>query len=69
MLNNTIKEICRRHGLSFIDTEHDVTLFSVKGFRKSSYFRCGFDDVHLNRAGILRLAKHLKFLAHNTRIF
>ena len=68
MLNNTIMEICKRHGLSFIDTEHDVKLFSVNGFRRSSYFRRGLDDVHLNKDGILRLGKHLKFLAHNPDI-
>ena len=65
-LNDSIIEICRTHGLNFIDTEYDVKLFSNNyGMRRSFYFRKGYDDVHLNRAGISRLGKHLKYLAHS----
>ena len=68
ILNNAIKEMCRMHGHSFVDTESKVKLFSNNGHRKSAFFRQGFDDVHLNKSGISRLGKHLKYIAHNNLI-
>ena len=65
-LNDAIIEICKTQGLNFIDTEYNVRLFSNNyGARRSFYFKRGFDNVHLNRAGITRLGKHLKYLAHH----
>ena len=68
ILNKAIKEMCRMHGHSFVDTESKVKLFSNNGHRKSAFFRQGFDDVHLNKSGISRLGKHLKYIAHNNLI-
>ena len=49
-----------------ISTEKDRNLFANRyGFRKSMYFsHKGPDNVHLNGAGVIRLAKHLKYHAH-----
>ena len=50
-----------------ISTEENRYLFANRyGFRKSSlYFsHKGEDNVHLNHAGVIRLAKHLKYHAH-----
>ena len=63
-LNNFIKQICCMHGLFFVDTELRNKLFSIDGKRKNFYFKNNFDDVHLNKPGIARLGKHLKYLAH-----
>ena len=63
-LNDFIRHICRTHGLFFIDTELRNRLFSNGSIRKDFYFRSRFDDVHLNRAGVARLGKHLKYFAH-----
>ena len=56
--------------VEFINTELDRNLFSTnQGFRKSYYFIPDTnkiqDNVHLNRFGVSRLAKHLKFISHN----
>ena len=50
-----------------VSTELDRCLFSFKdGYRKANYFvNKGEDNVHLNGLGIVRLAKHLKFVAHH----
>ena len=52
--------------LNFIDTEYRLYLFSdSNGFRKPIYFKpIGTDNVHLNRLGIMRFGKHLKYLLH-----
>ena len=65
-LNGSIREICRLHGLTYVDTESDNRLFSESnGNRKQFYFKDGyFDDVHLNLSGIARLGRHLKYLSH-----
>ena len=50
------------------DTEFNrLYLFASKsGFRKSLYFSSqGSDNVHLNQNGIIRFARHLKYIAHN----
>ncbi len=54
--------------VNMISTEKnpDRYLFSDRlGFRKSLFFsQKGEDNVHLNREGVIRLAKHLKYHAH-----
>ena len=49
------------------EIEKDRLLFSDKyGYRKSGFFsNNGSDNVHLNQNGIIRLANHLKYTAHN----
>ena len=65
-LNYFIQCMCGAHGLRFIDTERRIRLFTLyNGVRNNKYFRNRYDDVHLNQAGISKLAKHLKYLAHN----
>lgn len=50
---------------NFINTESTRHLFCSDGYRKNFYFsNKGSDNVHLNRMGILRLGKHLKYSAH-----
>ena len=66
-LNNHIKHlsnICPY--LSMVSTELDRNLFAFKsGFRKDDFFSSnGLDNVHLNSQGIVRLARHLKYVAH-----
>ena len=53
--------------LSMISTELNRNLFVSKdGHRKGIYFSSmGEDNIHFNNDGIIRLAKHLKYLAHN----
>jgi hypothetical protein len=65
-LNGSIREMCLLHGLNYVDTEFKNKLFCERnGNRKQLYFRNGyFDDVHLNKDGIARLGRHLKYLAH-----
>ena len=66
-LNNFLKNICYHEGyLNYINTEFNVCLFSRKdGFRKDMFFKViGSDNVHLNKSGILRLGKHLKYILH-----
>ena len=56
--------------ITLVATEIHRKLFSYSnGYRKSSFFlNKGSDNVHLNTAGIVRLAKYLKFFAHNDHI-
>ena len=53
--------------VKFVSTELDRNLFTFRnGFRKSDFFSFrGDDNVHLNSSGLIRLAKHLKYFAHN----
>jgi len=56
--------------VNFIDTGHGRYLFSTAdGFRKGIYFTSATrnipDNPHLNNQGVGRLAKHLKYIAHN----
>ena len=50
-----------------VSTEVDRYLFSDRnGFRKNQYFSTyGDDNVHLNKLGVVRLSKHLKYNAHH----
>ena len=66
-LNKYLKDLCYRfQRLEFINTEYNINLFSShEGFRKNAYFaNVGSDNVHLNKAGVVRLGRHLKYLSH-----
>ena len=66
-LNQYLMNLCNQfERLTFINTEFKMNLFSSHdGFRKMTYFKqIGSDNVHLNRLGIVRLGKHLKYLSH-----
>ena len=69
-LNSHIKKCCERkpHNLCYIDT-YSIKLFTFpNGVRKTELFkymsRNDFDNVHLNNYGVIKLGKHLKYLAH-----
>ena len=67
-LNKFIFNLGEHHSyINFISTEWDRDIFTTRdGYRKNIYFNIkGKDNVHLNNLGIVRLAKHLKYLAHN----
>lgn len=67
-LNDHIKNLCEHHAFAhMICTEYYRSLFSsADGNRKNWFFsNKGHDNVHLNRRGIIRMAKHLKYLSHN----
>ena len=53
--------------ITMVGTELNRNLFTFKdGTRKNEYFvPWSLDNVHLNKYGIIRLAKHLKYYAHN----
>ena len=63
-LNQFIENMCCRHGLLFINTENENNLFTLNNNRKEKYFGQGHDNVHLNKLGIARLGKHLKYVTH-----
>ena len=66
-INQYIRNICLNNNyLNFIDTEYKLYLFSNSdGYRKSIYFKpIGTDNVHLNKSGVVRFGKHLKYLLH-----
>jgi alkylated DNA repair dioxygenase AlkB len=52
--------------VKLLDFEKDRYLFADDaGYRKSDFFSAnGEDNVHLNRRGVVRLANHLKYIAH-----
>ena len=57
--------------VKMVSTEQHRNLFtSNDGFRKSYFFSDnGSDNVHFNKTGLIRLAKYLKFFAHNRQVF
>ena len=70
-LNNYIEHICSVNcQLNYIDTETEIKLFTTAEARRvPAYFalndrRNDFDNVHLSRSGVSRLARHLKYLSH-----
>ena len=67
MLNNYLVDQCSKSKFAkFISTENTRHLFSRNGYRNNLYFSTvGTDNVHLNHTGIVRISKHLKYLAHN----
>ena len=52
--------------INMVSTEYNRSLFSYKnGHRKNIFFNNhGIDNVHFSKSGIVRLAKYLKFSAH-----
>lgn len=55
--------------INFVNTELNRSLFStIDGYRRNFYFVPSTneipDNVHLNNMGVVRLAKHLKYIAH-----
>ena len=73
-LNNFLYNLSCQYGeINFINTELNRCLFStIDGFCRNFYFKPSYgkisDNVHLNKIGIARLAKHLKYIAHNSNI-
>ena len=67
-VNSYIHNLASRYdNLKMLDVEKDRYLFANRaGYRKSEFFSAkGEDNVHLNRRGVVRLANHLKYMAHN----
>ena len=67
-INRYISKLPDQHRfVKFISTAADRYLFSNReGYRKSHYFSVnGDDNVHLNYQGVIRLARHIKYNAHN----
>ena len=67
LINCHIKQICDNLQYAyFVGTEMHRSLFSFQnGMRKDQFFSIkGSDNVHLNRSGVIRLAKYLKYFAH-----
>ena len=70
-LNRFIESLCSAgDNINYINTEADRHLFtSTRGYRNNLYFvprrQDVPDNVHLNRMGVVRLAKHLKYIAHH----
>ena len=67
MLNSYLITECQNtHSANFISTEESRHLFSRNGYRNNKFYSmAGSDHVHLNNLGIVRISKHLKYLAHN----
>ena len=67
-LNGHLKQqsITKKY-VKFVSTELERNLFTFSdGNRKNNLFHpWGSDNVHLNYIGIIKLAKHLKYHAHN----
>ena len=66
-INWFISKLAENHPyVDFISTESDRKLFTDgNGYRKSIFFSSkGTDNIHLNTLGVIRLAKHLKHIAH-----
>ena len=66
-INRHISGLTKKYSfLDYVSTERDRKLFSdSSGCRKSLFFsNKGTDNVHLNTLGIIRLARHLKHIAH-----
>ena len=54
----------------FIDTELENKLFTDNMHRrKNKFFGVGHDNVHLNKSGVARLARHLKYATHRCCTF
>ena len=69
-INLFIEKLCNQdQHMTFIDTEDGVHLFKDGfGRRRQNFFvaptRAITDNVHMNMQGVVRLGKHLKFIAH-----
>ena len=68
-INTFIQSVCDQSAqLQYVDTFNNNLFTTHYGIRKSHFFKPGPDNVHLNIDGIIRLAKHLKFIAHQNAI-
>lgn len=70
LLNTKLYDICfQSTNLSFIDLFENNMFVHRDGTQRKEFFMPSrsnrYDDVHLNALGVVRLAKHLKFIAHN----
>lgn len=65
-LNCFIEQLCKVHGLTFINTETSENHFfsDNNGIRYYDLFMGGYDNVHLNNRGYAVMAKMLKYMAH-----
>ena len=68
-LNTNIELFCKKQGrLNYINTYSNFMFSNSDGSRRNSFFMPGgyhgSDNVHLNAMGVVRLGRHLKFLAH-----
>ena len=68
-LNDHIAALCEvNEKLNYIDTYSNKLLTFSNGSRKSTLFKNMYqndiDNVHLNRDGVIKLAKHLKYISH-----
>ena len=68
-INHEIKQFCEQaEKFTFIDTYYNFMFSNHDGSRRNNFFMSpgnyGPDNVHLNAVGVVRLGKHLKFLAH-----
>ena len=66
-MNNFLSDLSNRLPyVTYIDTVFCRSLFSTyQGFKLNEYFKLGSDNVHLNQSGVVKLGRHLKFVAHN----
>ena len=68
-LNYHILQLCNKYSyIKIVSTESHRSLFSFhNGLRKDNFFMTkGGDNVHLNKIGLSRLAKYLKYYSHNS---
>ena len=66
-INSYLHSLASKYdNMKLLDFEKDRYLFANNaGYRKSDFFSAkGEDNVHLNRRGVVRLANHLKYIAH-----
>lgn len=69
LLNNHIRAFCTQSAnLQYIDTYSNNMFAHRDGNQRKEFFKLGGkfgnDDCHLNAQGVVRLGKHLKFVAH-----
>ena len=69
LLNDQIKLLCEdSSNLYYLDTFSNNMFVHREGTQRKEFFkqggRFGSDDCHLNAQGVVRLGKHLKFVAH-----
>ena len=69
LLNDHIISLCNQSvNLSFVDTYSNYMFAHREGCQRKEFFKPGGqiypDDCHLNAKGVVRLGKHLKFVAH-----
>ena len=68
-LNYHILQLCNKYSyIKIVSTESHRSLFSFhNGLRKDNFFMTkGGDNVHLNKIGLSRLAKYLKYYSHHS---